>query len=164
MYKLVNYKKIISILMVLAIIGGFLSACNKSDQVSTKEPEMTSLEDKLYQSLDMSEMVKLDEAKFQRIYDINPDDLEEFFVYISSSNIKAAELVVLKVKDSTNVDSIKEKLAQRVDEQANSFKDYLPDEYYLLENHVLKVKNNYLLLAVSKNVEEIEKIFDQSFE
>ncbi|PGL73878.1 DUF4358 domain-containing protein, partial [Bacillus thuringiensis] len=43
------------------------------------------------------------------------------------------------------------------------FKDYLPDEYFLIEKHVLKTKDNYILLAISKDADKVEKTFDKIF-
>lgn len=58
--------------------------------------------------------------------------------------------------------SVKASIAQRIDSQAVKFKDYRPDEYALLEKHVLKVKSHYVLFAVSVDAEQIEKAFDEA--
>ncbi|WP_142335352.1 DUF4358 domain-containing protein, partial [Bacillus toyonensis] len=60
-----------------------------------------------------------------------------------------------------NVKNIKEKILSRIEKKSKSFKDYLPDEYFLIEKHVLKTKDNYILLAISKDADKIEKTFDK---
>lgn len=63
----------------------------------------------------------------------------------------------------TKIDSIKEKISHRIEIQAKNFKDYLPDEYFLIEKHVLKSKDNYILFIISEDADVIEDIFDRSF-
>ena len=61
------------------------------------------------------------------------------------------------------MEEVEGKIRERLEEQAANFKDYLPDEYYLIEKNVLKTKGNYILFAISEDVDKIEKIFDESF-
>lgn len=38
----------------------------------------------------------------------------------------------------------------------------LPDEYFLIEKHVLKMKDNYILFVVSKDAAIIDGAFDEA--
>ena len=82
---------------------------------------------------------------------------------ISSSNIEASEVGIIKVKDASAANGIKDKIEKRIQQQSSSFKDYLPDEYELLQNHVLKVKDKYIFYVVSKDADKIENTFDGFF-
>ncbi len=100
--------------------------------------------------------------KLQRLYNILPEEVESSILYIASTNIKADEIAVIKAKDVNNLAEIKEKISKRVEDKAKSFQSYLPDEYYLIENHVLKTKGNFVLLAISEDADKIEQAFDES--
>lgn len=104
-----------------------------------------------------------DEEKLKKLYDIDSENLEEYILYIPKSNIEANEIAIFKVKESEDLEEVEEKIKDRVEEQATNFKDYLPDEYYLIEKNVLKTKGNYILFAISEDVDKIEKVFDESF-
>ncbi|KAJ51073.1 hypothetical protein BD780_000193 [Clostridium tetanomorphum] len=155
-------KKLIFPLFVVIFTIGALSGCG-SKKATTKTPSIKEISTKIEQAIDTSGMKIADANKLEKLYKINSDEVEEFVLYAPASNIKANEIVLIKVKDANKVNEIKEKVSKRVENQSTSFKDYLPNEYALIEKHVLKVNGNYILLAISKDTEKIEKIFDESF-
>lgn len=158
-----NFVNKIVMVVILTIVLSTLSACSNPNSQNAKMPSVQEIGDKISQSVDLSEMIQLDDKKVQKLYDINPDELDEYWIYISASNISAQEIAVIKVKESSSIESIKDKLSERIEKQSISFKDYLPEEYHLLENHILKTKGNYILLVVSKDADIVEDIFDKSF-
>lgn len=155
-------KKALTNLFVLSLTLVILTSCTKND-VMNKAPSVKDIDNKLKEEIDLSTMAIGDSEKLEKLYDINLEDLEEFLLYVPKSNIEANEIGIFKVKDSANIDDIEEKVEKRVEEQSNSFKDYLPEEYYLIENSLLKTKGNYILFAISEDVDQIEEIFDKSF-
>ena len=108
-------------------------------------------------------MTEVKEDKLKKLFDIDPNDIDEYGIYISSSNIEASEVGIIKVKDASAANGIKDKIEKRIQQQSSSFKDYLPDEYELLQNHVLKVKDKYIFYVVSKDADKIENTFDGFF-
>lgn len=162
-----NIKKIIkrfsSTLFALIFFLTILSGCSNSESTSNKNPSVKDIGSKIEQAINMDDMVSSDINRFKKFYKVNTDDIEDLCFYAPKSNLKASQIAIIKVKDADKVDDIKDKISQYLDEQSESFKTYLPDEYFLLEHKVLKVKDNYILLDVSKDADEVEKIFDDSF-
>lgn len=153
-------KLLTGFLFILALV--VLSSCTKKNTL-VLEPSIADMENKLKEKIDLSNMDIGDSGKLEKLYDINSEDLEEFLLYIPKTNIEASEIGIFKVKDSKDIDTIKEKIENRVKGQADIFADYLPEEYYLIEKNVLKTKDNYILYIISEDSEVIEKVFDESF-
>ncbi|MCY6484121.1 DUF4358 domain-containing protein [Clostridium aestuarii] len=160
--KATNKNIFITIILLISTVS-FLAGCSNSKNSADENVSVKDINEKVKQTIDVSEMREGDGEKLQKLYDINPEDLEEFVFYTPPSNIKADELIIMKVKDSDKIDDIKEKISKRIEQQGSNFKDYLPEEYYLIEKHVLKDNGNYILLTVSKDAEKIEDIFDEAF-
>ncbi|OME87048.1 MULTISPECIES: DUF4358 domain-containing protein [Paenibacillus] len=59
-------------------------------------------------------------------------------------------------------ENVKEKIKQRIDAHKIKFKDYSPNEYFLVENHVLKTKGPFVFFAVSKEDDQMEHVFDDA--
>lgn len=157
--KLFNIKFVITII-VCTITFGALSGCfGKKENVNNLSA--TEIGEKIKQVANLEEMKEGDSKKLQKLYNINTDEVESFVLYTAPTNIKADEIAVIKVKDMKNVENIKEKISSRFEKKSKSFKDYLPDEYFLIEKHVLKTKDNYILLAISKDADKVEKTFDK---
>ncbi|MEC2260753.1 DUF4358 domain-containing protein [Bacillus thuringiensis] len=159
--KLFNIKFVITIIVCTITLGALSGCFGKKDNVISLSA--TEIGEKIKHVTNLEEMKEGDSKKLQKLYNINTDEVESFVLYIAPTNIKADEIAVMKVKDMKNVENIKEKISNRIEKKSKSFKDYLPDEYFLIEKHVLKTKDNYILLAISKDADKVEKTFDKIF-
>ncbi|MBJ8101070.1 DUF4358 domain-containing protein [Bacillus cereus group sp. N11] len=157
--KIFNIKFVITIIVCVITLGALSGCFEKKENVNNLSA--TEIGEKIKQVANLEEMKEGDSKKLQKLYNINTDDIESFVLYTAPTNIKADEIAVVKVKDMKNVKNIKEKISSRIEKKSKSFKDYLPDEYFLIEKHVLKTKDNYILLAISKDADKIEKTFDK---
>lgn len=155
-----------TIFSLIIVFTAVLVGCGASETQgnSAKAPSAYNIGAQIKASIDLSEMEELSGSqKLQRLYDISSEDIEEYWIMTPSSNIKAREIVIIKAKDSDKVDDIVGKLEARIDRQANSFKDYIPEEYFLIQDSVLKSRDNFVLLVISEDPEAVEKIFDSFF-
>jgi len=160
LFKKINKKFLITMVVGTVVLGALTGCSGKKEEA--KNLSAVEIGEKIKQAVNLDEMKEGDNDKLQKLYDISADEIENFVLYVAPTNLKADEVAVIKVKDANDVESVKEKLSKRVEEQGKSFKDYLPDEYFLIEKHVLKTKDNYVLLAISKDADKIESAFDEA--
>ena len=157
-----NKRKVIcTIIGIISFTSILLVGCSSKE---TKEPSISEIKKNIEDSVDISEMEKKDEKSLEKLYEIKGDEIEDFILYTANSNIKSNELLILKAKDEKEISNIKDKISTRIESQSKNFKDYLPDEYYLIEKHVLEVKDKYIIFAISEESETIEDIFIKSFQ
>ncbi|WP_429841603.1 DUF4358 domain-containing protein [Brevibacillus sp. FIR094] len=154
-------KRFLSVLLMLAIGMSILAGCSSGDETSG---DLSAVEvgEKIQQTVSFQNMKQGDLEKLQKLYQIEAGKVEDFILYTASSNVKADELAVIKVKDASDTENIKEKFQQRIEAQTIKLKDYRPEEYFLIEKHVLKTKGQFVLFAVSKEVDQIETVFDEA--
>lgn len=129
------------------------------------EPSKASAEEvgqQIEKAVSLNGMKKRDINKLQKLYSVESETVEDFVLYTASSNVKADEIFVLKVKETEQVAGVKEKILKRIEEQTVKFKDYRPDEFFLIENHVLAIKGRFILFAVSKDADSIEQAFNDA--
>ncbi|GAA0729268.1 hypothetical protein GCM10008905_29050 [Clostridium malenominatum] len=155
-------KNILLLFLLIILPTGILFGCS-SQKASKKNPSSKEIGEKIKQAMDLSQMKDGDSEKLYKSYDIKENEIENFFLLTPPSNIKAEELLIVKLKDSKDIDSIKEKIQNRVDAQSTSFKDYLPEEYNLIENHILEVKDNFIFFTISKDGDKQKELFYESF-
>ncbi|WP_319802179.1 DUF4358 domain-containing protein [Bacillus thuringiensis] len=154
--------KFINTIIVCTITLGALSGCFvKKENVNSLS--VTEIGEEIKHATNLEGMKEGDSKKLQKLYNINPDEVESFVLYTAPTNIKADEIAVIKLDNTKSVDNIKKKIISRIEKKSKSFKGYLPEEYFLIEKHVLKTKDNYILLAISKDADKIEKTFDENF-
>lgn len=159
LWKLFNIKFVITIIVCTITLGALSGCFGKKENVNNLSA--TEIGAKIKHVTNLEEMKEGDSKKLQKLYNIKTDEVESFVLYTAPTNIKADEIAVMKVKDMKNVENIKVKLLNKIEKKSKSFKDYLPDEYFLIEKHVLKTKDNYILLAISKDADKVEKTFDE---
>jgi Domain of unknown function (DUF4358) len=154
-------KRFLSVLLMFAIGMGMLAGCS-SDGGTTEELSAAEVGERIQQTVSFQDMKQGDLEKLQKLYQIEAEKVENFILYTASSNVKADELAVIKVKDASDTENVKEKIQQRIEAQTIKLKDYRPEEYFLVEKHVLKTKGQFVLFAVSKEVDQIESVFDEA--
>lgn len=156
-------KKIIVIVMaIFMLMAGITGCASKSSDKNTASISTSEISDEIKKAADISDMKTADASKLRKLYGINSDELDNFVLYTAPTNIRADEIAILKVKESGNVDSIKDKISKRIDDKSQSFKNYLPLQYSLIEKHVLKSKGNFIIFVVSKDSDKIEDAFDKA--
>ncbi|WP_409179000.1 DUF4358 domain-containing protein [Brevibacillus fortis] len=152
-------KRFLSVLLMFAIGMGILAGCDGGTIEELSAPE---LGERIQQTVSFQDMKQGDLEKLQKLYQIEAEKVENFILYTASSNVKADELAVIKVKDASDTENVKEKIQQRIEAQTIKLKDYRPEEYFLIEKHVLKTNGQFVLFAVSKEVDQIESVFDEA--
>ncbi len=96
-------------------------------------------------------------------------DMAGMFLNLSDVNVKnasiyegsggtAEEIIVLECETEDDAKKAEQVLKTRVEEQKESFKDYVPEELTKLNAAVIKVNGRYAVLSVSDTPDEASKI------
>ncbi|GIP32142.1 DUF4358 domain-containing protein [Paenibacillus sp. J2TS4] len=155
--------KFIAAILAFAVAVGVMAGCSGKENGAADALSAAEVGERIRQAVNLDDMKQGDSSKLSKLYHIDAGEVEDFILYTASSNVKADELAVIKVKDVNQVESVKEKIRQRIEAQTVKFKDYRPDEYFLIEKHVLKTKGPFILLAVSHEADLMERAFDGTF-
>ena len=148
-------------LSVVLILCGNLVGCSGMNEDS-KEVSISAVEERIKQAVSLEEMQKGDMNRLKKLYQIDEKEVEDFVLYTATSNVKANELAVIKVKQADQAESVQEKIRERIEAQKLKLKDYRPKEFYLVERHVLKANQSYILFVVSEDADTIEAVFDEA--
>ncbi|PEF36879.1 DUF4358 domain-containing protein [Bacillus wiedmannii] len=150
-----NNRKMGLIIVISMLIVGALMGC--SSQI--KNIPAQDIGEKIKKDIHLQELENGDKHKLQKLYGIHSNDVESFVLYTAPTNMKADEVLILKVKSEKEIETMKKHIQDRIEAQSQKFKSYLPDETFLVDNHVLQVQGDYILLAISAKAEQIEKAF-----
>ncbi|WCR27394.1 DUF4358 domain-containing protein [Paenibacillus thiaminolyticus] len=153
--------KSLALVMMLAVVIGALAGC--SGKQDGEELSAAAVAERIQRAVNLDEMKQGDRKKLHKLYHIEADEVEDFMLYTAASNVKADELAIIKVKDADQAERLKQNILQRIDAQTVKFKDYRPNEYFLIEKHVLKTKGRFVFFAVSKEAAQMEAAFDSAW-
>ncbi|RRJ65890.1 DUF4358 domain-containing protein [Paenibacillus oralis] len=149
----------VAVLLALIVLMGIVAGC-AGREGGAGNLTAANVGERIRQAANLEKMKQGDAEKLQKLYHISSEDIADFVLYTASSNVRADELLVIRLKDEAQADRVTAKIEERIAAQSAKFKDYRPEQYYLLEKHVLKTNGRFILFAVSAGGEQMEWAFD----
>lgn len=142
------------VIMALSIAG-----CGKKSVDIDTQGLADSLKSGVTYKDDLSP-IDLDTA--QMIYNFGDAEITEAAFY-ESTGATAEEIVVIKCAGEADAGKVEEALKARVDEQKESFTDYVPAELEKLNAAVIYKSGNCAVLSVSDEPDKARGIIDSYF-
>ena len=97
----------------------------------------------------------------EKISDEVPKDVKSY-VYMGSGST-AEEVAVFEAPDKDTASTVKDNVQTYLDDQSDSFQDYIPEESKRIGNAVLEQKDQYVILCVSGDSEGAKEIIEKAF-
>ena len=135
----------------------FMSGCGNS-----QDKNLGDIEKYISSKVSLSKMEKGTSKTLKRYYGLNSNELEDFILYTPKSTMDVDEMLMVKVKDEGQIQSIEDVIDSRVNKQLESFSGYGPKQCELLDNYEIKVKGKYIFFAVSEKAQEMKDAFKES--
>ena len=151
---IVKYLLFIAFVAMLAarsMAGGSISAAPFDD---VKQAVLSAA------SLD--EMSQADNQMIRRLYKLDPDEYEGVLLCYPNSLMGVQEILLVKLADVSQQDTVREAIASRLQTQINTFEGYGPEQVALLERAVTEVRGNYILFVVAEDTSVVSDAFLQA--
>lgn len=113
-------------------------------------------------SLDKTNLTRQDGAAFKRRFGLSEADYAGVMYYASEFSISAEEVLVIQVKDDSQVQEVTEAIERQVESRKNDFDGYAPEEVKLLEDAKQSVRGRYIFFAAAPKAEEYLEVFSNS--
>ena len=129
-----------------------------SNKISSADP--AEVEAAVIAELDMSAMVKADNQMVKRLYGLDPASFESCILYYPNTNMMAEELLILKLSDTQQQQSVRAAIEARVETQKTTFDGYGVEQYALLtENCIIDIRGNFVLFVVNADCTAAQTAF-----
>lgn len=128
---------------------------------SVKDVSVKKIGEEMSSIKSVSALNKGTDKTLLRYYDLTGDDYEGYVLYKSGSPMAVDELLIIKVKDESQLASVESAMRRRVRSQKSSFEGYGTAQIALLNARVMDTEGNYVFLAVSKDAEKWKTAFDR---
>lgn len=124
--------------------------------------DMATVDKAVVSSLNMEKLSEADHRMFKRLYGLNANDFEDVRLYVGGSNMEVEELLIVKLKDTSQSEAMQSAITARVEKQLKSFEGYGPEQCKLLKDHILDVQGNYILFIVHGDAVSADGAFKKS--
>ena len=129
-----------------------------SNKISNADP--AEVEAAVVAQLDMSAMVKADNQMVKRLYGLDPAAFESCILYYPNTNMMAEELLILKLSDTAQQQSVRAAIEARVETQKTTFDGYGVEQFALLtDNCIIDIRGNFVLFVVNADCDAAQKAF-----
>ena len=118
--------------------------------------------DAVKKAADFSKMELVDSRRFRQFYGLNENEFEGVMCYYTNQTMEVEEVLLIKAKTAGDAQKAKEAAEARVQTQIKNFEGYGAAQVKLLKNAVVKVRGDYMFMAVSPDAEKLEKAFKKS--
>ncbi len=149
----------VRILMVVALLA-FIIVLLRGDKTSTADIDDVAAA--VTAQLDLSNVQEGTNSDLKKYYGLSASDYEGVVYYAPVSNMDAEELLIIKLKDTSQADTVESAIQSRLETQKNTFDGYGVEQYNLLEKSVLDVKGNYILYVVHADASKADQAFKNS--
>lgn len=161
MKGLIRYIGIVKYILILLLTIFVMSLLGGGEISNAK---MESVAKKVVKAIDTGELSEADNRMVKRLYGLNANDYENVVLYVSDSNMKVEELLIVKLTDTAQSETVETAVDTRLNKQLESFEGYGPEQCKLLKDHILDVKGNYILYVVDKKAKAADKAFQKSLQ
>lgn len=143
--------------LVFVLLALFLYAITAQGRESgTDFSAMTSA---VTQAADLTPMQEADGQMVKRLYGLDPNDYEGVLLYYPTTNMGAEELLVIKLRDTTQQEAVTAAIDARMASQMSNFDGYGVGQYEVLEKRITEVRGNYILLVVASDPTPVQQAF-----
>lgn len=123
------------------------------------DQSVDQIETEMKQEVKFDKMKKGDSKSLKRFYKLNANDYDGVILYTPQSTMDVNEVLMVKVKDESQIQSLEDSIDSRVNYQLESFSGYGPEQCALVDNYELKSKGNFVFFAISENAQQIKESF-----
>lgn len=151
--------KLILIIAIALLATVMFSACKKEVKTPTVVEILTTMRDEI----EFPEMAEIDKKDITLYYQLDPESIDSMSYIIAGSGINTDEVLILKMKDNTEMGEVTKQMEVRQKAQTDLFVDYNPDEMPKLESSIIETTGNYAIFAVTNDNKKAKEIFLNSF-
>lgn len=165
-------KKIVAIVLVAVMIVS-LAGCKKTKEADVKTKDLIdSIGEKIAKDVGVSSKEELDWNEVDllsengtailEMMNLDPNIFEEAIYYENPMNVKADRIIVAKVKEEKDVNTVKLAFDELKKSQETDWEQYLPEQHEKVKNGQVFTKDKFVFYFVYDDVASIKKIVDDA--
>ena len=122
-----------------------------------------TMSNEVINAADLSNMQLADNQMIRRLYGLDPAAYEGVLLYYPVTNMGAEELLLVKLADAGQRDSVREAVEGRLATQLTSFEGYGAEQTAMLQNSVVEARNSYVLFCSAADPAPVRRAFLRAY-
>lgn len=148
-------KKLMMGFIGTAVLIAF-TGCEKKEE---KNIDVKAVANSLFHDIEYED--QLSEVSYDIVYDMEDIKVTDSVVYVSSG-ATAEEIAAINCETKDDAAKVQKALEERVEEQKESFRDYVPKELDKLDKPVIMKVGNTVVLSISNDDAKAKEIIENA--
>lgn len=140
------------------------STANQTDAAAQTDTTSAKSIQEVYQEIEQSVSLHspqcMDDDFISNYYGIDAASLEEYVFSMSEDAAQAETIIIMKVKNTDDLENLAASLQTVVDEKKNEMENYIPEQFAIVEKSKVQTKDNYIWLVISDNADAVTDIIE----
>jgi hypothetical protein len=154
-------RKRIFMTLLGALLLLLLVACSGKQTEQSADFSVQDAMDAMLAQAPVDDPLTLGEGDMLDFFGIQSDSMEQFAAVTCANGISAQEIVLVKAKSDEDAKTVEQQLQKRLDSRMAEAKDYLPDQYAILEQCVVERNGCYVSLIISPEAEALTQLYHE---
>lgn len=120
---------------------------------------LDALYEEITRGVEVPEMLELKDDLLSVYLGLSPDDFKDGRFYICSNNLKADEIWLVELESEDAAAQMLEKARERIEIKAQSYRNYLPEEYEVVSRGIAATNGKLTALFISPDAETMFAAF-----
>lgn len=123
---------------------------------------MADVEKNVLKAISTKGMEEAGTQDLKRYYGLNANDYEDMLLYLPDDVMSVNELLIIRLKDKSQADGVRDAAQKRLDTQRESFEGYGAEQTKLITSAILEARGQYVFLVVGKEADKAYAAFKKS--
>lgn len=147
---------LVRLLLILALAAFLRGVYTSADAADVS---MESIRTAMLEKTKISSLQECHERKLLQFMGINYQNYDSYIYYKSKESLGVDEVLVVKVKNTSDLEGLKDAVESRIKSQEKVFDGYGTEQMKLLKNGIVETKGKYLFYCVSEDSAQYEEVF-----
>lgn len=147
----------------LCLLGALfiLSGCGNSEKAEKELLSAEAIFAEIESEVGVTEYNVLNASYIENYYGIDMETLDEYYC-IAPKNLSDVDTVLIfKVREGQSAETLKKAVEAVRTQKLDEMRDYMPQQYKVMEKSKVVVDGNYVYLVISEKAAEIESIIEK---
>ena len=152
-------KKMMNRLLPLILASLLLSGCGAKEPAVKKEVNLQSIYDQIGREVELPEMAQISENRRYDLLGIAPEDCTQVITAVCGDSVRTDEIWLIEAVDKAAAERVLSLAKLRLEAKKRELKDYLPDQYAIVQRSELIQRDNLIALFVSPDAGKMAELF-----
>lgn len=145
-------------IFIIVLAATMLISCAGAPE--SELPQPAEIYDRIFESINLPEMIDLPSELFSDYYGIEPEQFESAIAYRSVNGLLPDEIIIIKAVNKSESDKVYKQLKEWLEYKEKSAENYLFETISTIRDGVIRQDGLTVSMIVCEDIDEVVEIYE----